>query len=77
MRATYMVDPPFCLEAVGFAFRAPEAPLAALAALLAALRAFTSLPHTRTTFRRKTLAAREEHRAGGKLSGPSRVVAHL
>lgn len=39
-RSTYMVLPPFCLEAVGFAFMAAEEPLAAL---LAALRAFTSL----------------------------------
>lgn len=45
VQATYMVDPPFCLEAVGLAFMAPEEPLAALAALLAALRAFTSLMH--------------------------------
>lgn len=35
-----MVLPPFCLDAVGLAFIAPELPLAAL---LAALRAFTSL----------------------------------
>lgn len=77
-RVTYVVLPPFCLEAVGLAFIAAEEPLAAL---LAALRAFTSL-HIKMREKRKKISGTVRIAGGGcqegqRQDGPVRTTIAL